>query len=308
MKLIHKGSRFEGHKHNCIWMQAGVVRSKFCEHDYNCRVCRFDKVMQKAADDNQKERETGHEPGGRRGRIISWRSKLRERPAWMRPCIHYMKGRITFRACTHEYHCGSCEFDQYFYDQYTVYTVVKPVDVLELRGFRVPQGYYLHRGHTWAKIEEGTSVRVGIDDFAFRLFGPFDQIEAPLIGNEVKQDEEAIKIFRGTHQASFLSPVSGVVTSTNPRLRECGDLSNQDPYSEGWVLRIYSNGLRNELKNLIIDIETKNFMDREVDSLFGLVEGVVGPLATDGGNLGSNIYGNMPQLGWERLTRRFLHT
>jgi glycine cleavage system H lipoate-binding protein len=59
--------------------------------------------------------------------------------------------------------------------------------VLDIKGFRIPQGYYLHSGHTWIKVEESSTVRVGIDEFAQRLLGPFDRIEAPLLGKEVKQ-------------------------------------------------------------------------------------------------------------------------
>ena len=80
-----------------------------------------------------------------------------------------MKRRIGFRACTNEYLCGNCEFDQYFDDQYAVHAVVKPVDVLDIDGFKIPQGFYLHKGHTWVKIEKDQTVRVGLDDFALRM-------------------------------------------------------------------------------------------------------------------------------------------
>jgi hypothetical protein len=39
-----------------------------------------------------------------------------------------------------------------------------------------------------------------------------------------------------------------------------------------------------------------------------VIEEKAGPLATDGGHLGSDIFGHLPQLGWETLTSDFLHT
>ena len=67
MGSIDKRDQFEGYKHHCIWMQAGVVPSKFCGHDYNCRACRFDSIMKKVSDENRKEREAAerslHRPG-----------------------------------------------------------------------------------------------------------------------------------------------------------------------------------------------------------------------------------------------------
>ncbi len=166
----------------CIWMQAGVVRRKECGIDYHCEACRFDRAMGRAARENSKLRQQGKMPAGKRRKIVFWKDRLRELAAWKQPCLHHMKGRIDFRACTHDYQCGNCEFDQYFSDQYMVHAVVQPVDVLDIKGFRIPHGYYLHRGHAWVKIEEGSTVRIGLDDFALRLLGPLDRIEAPLLG------------------------------------------------------------------------------------------------------------------------------
>ncbi|MGD8763765.1 MAG: hypothetical protein PVG87_15755, partial [Desulfobacteraceae bacterium] len=51
----------------CIWMQAGVVRRKDCRTDFDCTACRFDSVMRRVAADNQRIREEGRMPKGKRG-------------------------------------------------------------------------------------------------------------------------------------------------------------------------------------------------------------------------------------------------
>jgi len=298
----------EESKQACIWMQAGVVRRKLCEIDYHCETCRFDRSMRCAARENSRLRQQDQTPAGRRGRIVFWKDRLRELPSWKQPCLHHMKGRIDFRTCTHDYQCGNCEFDQYFSDQYTVHAVVRPVDVLDIKGFKIPHGYYLHRGHTWVKIEEGSTVRIGLDDFALRLLGPLDRIEAPLMGKELEQDRNDILLNRGSNTALVQSPISGVVTDINPELREKGNLANQDPYSQGWVMRLYSKNLRRDLKNLMIGEQAGQFLDGEIDCLYRVIEEEAGPLAADGGYLGDDIYGNLPQTSWQKLTRLFLHT
>jgi glycine cleavage system H lipoate-binding protein len=229
-------------------------------------------------------------------------------PPSQRPCLHHLKGRIPFKPCTNDYFCGNCEFDQYFYDEYAVHAVVRPVEVMEVEGFRVPQGYYLHSGHAWVKIEEGSSVRIGIDDFALRLLGSLDRVEAPLLGKAVKQGAPHVAVSRGEHQANLLSPLSGVVTAVNPKLREQGNLANQDPYTEGWVMTLHPQDLRKEIKGLMIAEESARFLEQEVDQLHHLIEEVSAPLAADGGYLGKDVFGAMPQLGWERLIRSFLRT
>lgn len=290
----------------CIWMQAGAVPRKSCDINYDCPSCRFDRIMHGIAEENQREREAGRVPEGKRGKIVSWKEKLMALPPSRRPCLHHMKQRIEFRACKQEYRCGNCDFDQYFHDQFSVHAVVKPVDVLQVKGFSVPQGYYFHSGHTWIKVEEGSTVRVGVDEFVGRLFGPLDSIEAPLMGKEVKQGRADIRIARGAHRAELLSPVSGVVTAINPLLREKGALANQDPYSEGWIMSVHASRLREDLKGLMINRESADFMSEETDRLYQTIEETTGPLSADGGNLGEDIFGNMPELGWDRLTGLFL--
>lgn len=233
---------------------------------------------------------------------------LKTLPPSQRPCLHHLEGRISYKPCTNDYVCSRCEFDQYFDDEYTVHAVVSPVDVLEVEGVTVPQGYYLHPGHAWVRIEEESSVRIGIDDFALRVLGPLDRIEAPLMGKVVHQGEPHTVLRRGRHQASLLSPLTGVITAVNPKVRERGNLANQDPYAEGWVMTLHPQNLRKELKALMIARETEEFVEREVDHLHRLIEEVSTPLAADGGTLGKDVFGAMPQLGWERLTRSFLRT
>ena len=305
--LLRSGSA-EEERRPCIWMQAGVVSRKFCKIKYDCPSCRFDRIMRRTVDENHRLKQEGMVPKGKRGGIISWQESLRTQPAPKRPCIHHMRGRIEFRVCTHDYRCANCDFDQYFHDQYAVHAVVRPVDVFDIKGFKVPQGYYFHPGHTWMKVEEGSSVRVGIDEFALRLLGPLDRIEAPLIGKEVEQGRADISVSRGAHKAGLLSPVGGVVTAINAKLREEGGLGDQDPYSEGWVMSVHSKTLRQDLKNLMIHSESAGFMEGEVERLYQVIEEVAGPLTADGGHLGNDIYGQMPQLGWERLTKTFLKT
>ena len=292
----------------CLWMQAGVVLHKFCDSNYNCAPCSFDRAMRRVALQNKKLREQGKALKGKKGKIVFWKDRLKELLPSRRPCLHHMKGRIDFRACTHEYVCGNCEFDQYFQDQYTVHAFVRPVDFLDVQGFKIPQGYYLHQGHCWAKLEEGSEVRLGIDDFALRLLGPPDQIKAPLVGKEIQQNRSDILMNRGKFEAKVLSPVSGVVTAVNSKLREQGNVANEDPYSEGWVLRIHTSDLRQDLKNLMIGEETETFYSQEIHRLYGVIEDETGPLTADGGKLHNDIFGSLPQLGWERLTKLFLRT
>jgi glycine cleavage system H lipoate-binding protein len=218
-----------------------------------------------------------------------------------------MKGRIEFRTCTHDYHCSDCEFDQFFQDQFAVHAVMRPVDLLSVKGVDIPQGVYLHPGHVWVRLEEDGGVRVGLDDFARRVLGPLDRIEAPLVGKPVQQGQPAIRVCRKGEAFSFSAPVGGVVTDINAGLREGGTAAHEDPYASGWVMRLHSDSLRQDLQELMIGAETRDFLNSEVDRLFQVIEETAGPLAADGGTLGDDIFGNLPGIGWERLNREFFN-
>jgi len=62
------------------------------------------------------------------------------------------------------------------------------------------------------------------------------------------------------------------------------------------------------MKNLMVDQTSLSWMNDEVSNLEGMIEEVAGPLAADGGFLADDIYGNLPDLGWENLTKKFLKT
>ncbi len=298
----------EGVQSRCIWMQAGVVRRKICLKDFGCRDCRFDLALRRVARENEHRRLHGRPSAGRRAAIVSWQEKLNRLPLYKRPCLHHLKGCIGFRACTSDYCCGSCDFDQYFNDQVTVFAAVRPVSTLNIHGVRLPQGVYLHPGHCWVGLEEDETVRIGLDDFSLRVLAPLDRVEAPLIGKRLRQNHPAVGLQRGERQAWALAPVDGVVTEINPRLHAVGLPEGADGYADDWVLRAHAPELRKNLRELMIGEQASAFMQAEIERLLRMVEEQAGPLAADGGELGSDIFGQLPGLGWDALAKAFLRT
>lgn len=305
MKIFARDNLLSKNSSACIWMQAGVVFLKDCHQDFNCSECKFDRALRRASRENEELRKQGIPPSGRKGKIVFWKEKLKKKSPAKRPCIHSMRRHIDFKACHREYNCINCDFDQYFNDQYKVYTVVKPIDFKEVHGVHLPGGYYLHKGHTWAKIESDNEVRIGLDEFALKLLGRLDKIEAPLVGKVVAQGQENIIGYRDENTVAFASPVNGVVTAINAGLRKQGDIANKDPYTDGWVMRVHCKTLREDLKNLLFMDEAELFLNQEIEKLYEILEQETGLMAADGGNLGDDIFGNAPGLEWNRLVNLF---
>ena len=290
---------------DCIWVQAGVVKAKQCRNDYNCSTCAFDRALFKTAEENRALLEQSRSPSPKRAHIEHWAERLKRRPVLQRPCIHSMKKEVEYRPCSKEYKCAQCDFHQFFQDIFSVHAVLTPVDFLDVQGVHVPQGYYLHSGHAWTKLEENTIVRIGLDEFALKLIGPLDQVQIPLVGKKIQKGEPLFSVCRETHTARILSPVSGVVLEVNPELRRESKLANASPYGRGWFVQVCASNLRQDLKDLMLGQETGEFLSAELGRLYELIEEVHGPLAADGGVLVDDVYGNLPGVDWARLCSSF---
>jgi len=289
----------------CLWAQAGMIDDKVCQEEFQCESCQTDSELRKIVSRSKRLKAEGKKPVGLGAEMVFWKDRMRELPLSRRLCLHHMKGRIDLRTCTNDYNCINCEFDQYFQDQYSVHAVLKPVDLLDAGGFKIPQGYYFHKGHLWAKVEAGSEVRIGVDDFTLKLLGLPDKIETPLVGKQVRQGQGKVVFTRGANAVALLSPVSGVVTAVNNKLRSRESCTITAPYTDGWVMRVHATELRKDIKNLRIGSEEKQILTDEINLLYRLIQEVDQPLAADGGLLGNDLFGKLPQLGWERLVKTF---
>jgi len=95
--------------------------------------------------------------------------------------------------------------------------------------------------HEWIRVD-GDTITVGITDFAQSELGELVYIEIDTIDQELDKGEvfgtvEAVKT-----TSDLFMPVSGTVLEFNDKLSEDGEdnpgLANEDPYNEGWIVKI----------------------------------------------------------------------
>lgn len=279
----------------CIWMKAGVVNFKLCENAYDCTSCQFDKAMSLKV----------HE---KPAVFVSWRQVMRDRPLPERECRHMLSGRVQYKFCTNNYQCNICEFDQGL-DEADLAAASAPVHTSNVGGFAVADGYYYHRGHSWARVEHGGFVRVGIDDFALRLLGRPTEIALPKLGAHLGQSEVGWVLDRQEKTAPMLSPIQGVVVAANQDVLKDPANAHKDPYGRGWLLVLEPKGLRKNLKSLLFEREASAWLKAETRRLEEMVMPAYGvPLAATGGEIIDDIYGALPDLGWDELVHSFLLT
>lgn len=100
-----------------------------------------------------------------------------------------------------------------------------------------PKDLKYTKEHEWVRME-GNVATVGITQFAQGELGDIVFVEVETEGEDIKQDEifgsiEAVKTV-----SDLFMPLSGKVTEFNSKVEEKPELINNDPYGEGWIIKI----------------------------------------------------------------------
>ncbi len=101
----------------------------------------------------------------------------------------------------------------------------------------IPSDLHYTKDHEWLKVD-GDEALIGITDYAQGELGDIVFIELPEIGINVIRGEAFGTIEAVKAAADMYSPITGEIIAVNGQLDDSPELINQDPYGEGWILRI----------------------------------------------------------------------
>ena len=93
------------------------------------------------------------------------------------------------------------------------------------------------REHEWVRLENDLCI-VGITDFAQRELGEVVFVELPEVGQVFDAHDELGTIESVKAVAEVFTPVAGEVVEINDALTDDPELVNDDPYGEGWLVKI----------------------------------------------------------------------
>jgi glycine cleavage system H protein len=103
-----------------------------------------------------------------------------------------------------------------------------------------PSNLRYTKDHEWILLE-GNVATIGITEFAQRelgdiVFVDINSLSKPVNADEVFGTVEAVKTV-----SDLFMPVSGTVSEVNPALEASPELVNQDPYGQGWMVKVTVN-------------------------------------------------------------------
>jgi glycine cleavage system H protein len=100
-----------------------------------------------------------------------------------------------------------------------------------------PADLLYHPDHDWARVE-GDEATLGITWYAQDQLGEVVFFEPPAVGSTLKQGEVYAEVESVKAVADVLAPLSGEIVAINDKLPKNPAAINEDPYGEGWLVRI----------------------------------------------------------------------
>ena len=100
-----------------------------------------------------------------------------------------------------------------------------------------PDELRYHPEHDWARIE-GDEATLGITWYAQDSLGELVHFEPPDAGATVAKDASYGEVESVKAVSDLITPVSGEVIEINQKVVDAPETVNEDPYGEGWLVRI----------------------------------------------------------------------
>ena len=91
--------------------------------------------------------------------------------------------------------------------------------------------------HEWVRSEKGEAV-IGVSDYAQNKLSDVVYVELPEAGKQLNAGTACMVIESVKAAEEVFAPVSGSVSARNGKLEKNPELVNQDPFGEGWLVRV----------------------------------------------------------------------
>jgi len=91
--------------------------------------------------------------------------------------------------------------------------------------------------HEWVRLADGEAT-VGITDFAQEQLGDLVYFDLPEPGAQLRQHAKMGEVESVKAVSEIFAPLSGEVVEVNQQVTDSPEVVNQDPYGEGWLLKV----------------------------------------------------------------------
>ena len=103
----------------------------------------------------------------------------------------------------------------------------------------VPENLRYSTDHDWVRLEDDGTVVIGITDHAQEALGELVYVEVPEEGQSFQRGDACAVVESVKAASDVNAPVTGELAEINTALEENPELVNQDPYEDGWLIRMH---------------------------------------------------------------------
>ena len=100
-----------------------------------------------------------------------------------------------------------------------------------------PDDLRYHEEHDWARIE-GDQATLGITWYAQDSLGEVVFFDPPEVGATIQKDSHYAEVESVKAVSDVIAPLSGEIVEVNDALQDTPEKVNEDPYGEGWLVKV----------------------------------------------------------------------
>ena len=138
--------------------------------------------------------------------------------------------------------------------------------MVEIEDYKLPDELYYTKDHIWARIEDNGSVTVGLDEYGAKAAGNIEFIDLPMEDDEFEAGEAFGSLESAKWVGGLMMPVTGTITGVNEAIEDDFDVLKEDPYGEGWLIKIKPTNLKDDLKGLIHGLDVAPWIKKEIET------------------------------------------
>jgi glycine cleavage system H protein len=118
---------------------------------------------------------------------------------------------------------------------------------------QTPEELRYVKDHHWIRTAGPATIRLGVTDFAQESLGDVVAVDLPRVGSRVRAGYTCGEIESTKSVNDLVAPIDGTITAINDAVVDEPELTNTDPYGEGWLFEIEADStmFEHQLGNLI---------------------------------------------------------
>ena len=118
------------------------------------------------------------------------------------------------------------------------------------------------RDHIWVRTDDDILATLGITDYLQEKLGEIYSLRLPEEGEEINKEDAFSAVEAKNGRRELIAPISGEVIDVNYEVLDVPEIVNEDPFSEGWLLKVEMPSGQ-EFDDLLSEEEYEEFLSEE---------------------------------------------